>query len=534
MSLLFRYIDSKQILLSTLPVLKLSIRTAMLKAFKGVKFFSMPMSISEVGNGTDEVQLRHWSTDEASYAFMNDHGKIALRNGKKITHRFGQKVLCHEYRCWIPLCMRTSLWPTVNEQHTEVFCNGRKMGSLNSAEVLQAYFLHQDMLSEQQRSWLNLSDTTAIAHYRNGWIIQDRVHKADDSGEHFCRWIMHEHPDQPIYFILDPKSQDWQRLEREGFPLVAYRSKEHFMALGQARWLISSHVDRPVIDPMETKTLFGKPEYKVAFLQHGIIKEDLSGWLNQVNLDFMVTSTKSEYDSIIHGRYKFTEREIVLTGLPRHDALLRKSQTRKPGRTILVCPTWREHLRRTEAHISGLNPEEARGFQQSDYFLAWNEVTGSRSLANLAREPGYRFLFLTHPEIVRLLPLFKRSEAFMFLSWPELKSVQDLLANCAIALTDYSSIVFDVAFIGRPVAYYQFQETPDVFSSQRRHGYFSFDKDGMGPVLRSREALEDWLRNTIRHGCVREDPYNNRANAFFTFRDGKNCRRVYEAILARS
>jgi len=534
MGLVFRYIDTKHILLSKLPALELRTRIAMLKAFKGACFLSMPLTVADVRPDLEEAHLQHWCTDDTPYSLCNNKGQIAVPGAKGITHRFGSKVLCHEYRCWVPLREQDPLWPEVNGQRTDVFCRGKMLNSLTPLEVSQAYFLPRDMLPDQQRSWLNLSREPEAASYHDVWLLMDRVHKADDSAEHFCRWLMREHPEQPIRFVLDAKSLDWQRLEREGFPLVAYRGKEHLMALGQAKWLISSHVDLPVIDPMGIRTLFGTPSYKVAFLQHGIIMVDLSGWLNEVSLDCMVTSTRLEYDSIINGRYKFTDRELVLTGLPRHDALLRKSQARKPGRTILVCPTWREHLRRTEAHVPGLNPDEARIFQQSDYFRRWNEVTGSRSLAQLAKEHGYRFLFMPHPEIVRFLPLFNRSEAFLFMSWTDLKSVQDLVASCAMAVTDYSSIVFDVAYVGRPVGYYQFPETPDMYSSRRRQGYFSFDEDGMGPVLRTREALEDWLRETLRQGCARQEPYNSRADAFFTLRDGQNCRRTYEAIMERS
>lgn len=534
MGLLFRHIEAKQILLSTLPALSLRTRIAMLKAFKGAAFSATPFAVVDIDATGSEAQLQHWSTDEAVCRLQDTNGNVETARDKWIAHRFGSRVLCHEYRCWVPLRERDPVWPEVDGVRTGVLCRDRMLELLTPEDVRQAYYLPQDMLPEQQRAWLALSSTPGAASHRGAWVLMDRVHKADDSAEHFCRWLMNEHPEQPIHFVLDRKSQDWPRLEREGFPLVAYRSAEHFTALGQAAWLISSHVDLPVIDPMGTRTLFGTPGYKVAFLQHGIIKEDLSGWLNQVSLDCMITSTRQEHDSIINGRYKFTERELVLAGLPRHDALLSKSQARKPGRTILVCPTWREHLRRTEAHIPGLNPDEARNFQHSDYFRRWSEVTGSRTLARLAKEHGYRFLFLPHPEVARFLPLFKRSEAFMFLNWTELKSVQDLIANCAMAVTDYSSIVFDVAFIGRPVAYYQFPETPDMFSSQRRQGYYSFDEHGMGPVLRNPEALEDWLRDTLRHGCIRQEPFNSRADAFFTLRDGQNCRRVYEAILDRS
>jgi CDP-glycerol glycerophosphotransferase (TagB/SpsB family) len=91
-----------------------------------------------------------------------------------------------------------------------------------------------------------------------------------------------------------------------------------------------------------------------------------------------------------------------------------------------------------------------------------------------------------------------------------------------------------MGYIGRPVAYYQFPESPDFISTQVKPGYFSYEKHGLGPVLRTREALEEWINKIFQQGCVRQEPYNSRADAFFTLRDGHNCQRVYDAIISRS
>jgi CDP-glycerol glycerophosphotransferase (TagB/SpsB family) len=144
-------------------------------------------------------------------------------------------------------------------------------------------------------------------------------------------------------------------------------------------------------------------------------------------------------------------------------------------------------------------------------------------------------LFLPHPEVVRFLPMFPRSEAFTFLDWTGLKSVQDFLVSCAMAVTDYSSLAFEFAYLGRPVAYYQFPETPDIYSAHVwQRGYFDCESHGLGPVLRTAEDVEAWLNDMTRLGGLRQEPYESRAQAFFTLRDGQNCRRAYEAILARS
>ncbi|SDB48897.1 CDP-glycerol glycerophosphotransferase, TagB/SpsB family [Desulfonatronum thiosulfatophilum] len=534
MRLLFRHIEVRQILLSNLPVLELRTRIAMLKAFKGARFNFSPPVATDISADGREVQLSHWSTDEAIYRFCDCEHEISITWSKRIVHQLGGTVLSHEYRCWLPLSGCSDAWLEIDGQRTGIFCRDRIFDKFNADMLRQFFFLPMSALSAQQNTWLALGKAPEATVYDNCWILMDRVHKADDNAEHFCRWLREHYPKQPVYFVLDRKSKDWGRLEREGFPLLAYRSNEHFAALSRTQWLISSHVDLPVTDPMGTKALFGLPRYKIAFLQHGITKEDISGWLNEFNLDCIVTSTQQEYESMLIGRYKFSARELVLTGFPRHDTLLQKSQTRKPSRTILICPTWREHLRRTEAHLPGVNQGEVKAFQESDFFHHWNKVTSSRTLARITRNHGYRLLFLPHPEVVRFLHLFQRSEAFSFLSWTDVKSVQDLMVSSSMIVTDYSSIVFDMAYIGRPVAYYQFPEMPGPFSSRRTQGYFSYKEHGLGPVLNTLEALEEWLSETLSQGCVLQEPYISRADAFFTFCDGHNCRRIYDEILRRS
>ena len=68
---------------------------------------------------------------------------------------------------------------------------------------------------------------------------------------------------------------------------------------------------------------FTEPQWRFTFLQHGVIKDDLSRWLNYKKIDLFVTSTAPEHDSIAgdHTPYPFTTKETMLTGLPRFDRL---------------------------------------------------------------------------------------------------------------------------------------------------------------------------------------------------------------------
>lgn len=532
--LLFQDVDIRQILLSTNPALDIRTRIAMLHTFKKGTFLRMPFVIEEVAPEGREVQLIHWATEAPVYSLRDAKGQRDISWEKRIEHRYKGRILCHEYRCWVPIHEGETTQMEVNGKRTNIICRNNSLESLEKTKILRHFYLPQNQLTQQQKHIFAQISQINTDRFQGAWLMMDRVNKADDNAEHLCRWILKKHPEQPVFFVLNKRSTDWDRLEREGFPLLAYGSLDHFAALTKISWLLSSHVDQPVVDPLRTRKLFGIPPYKTAFLQHGITMADISRWLNSISLDCLITSAHPEHEALKNGTYKLTERELVLAGFPRHDALLEKVRSRKAGKVILICPTWREELMRKAVY--GLEPTQANKlFLQSDFYKKWNEVVSSSSLAKIARENSCRLIFLPHPETERFLPLFTPSEACSILRWTEVKSIQDLFANSAMAVTDYSSIVLDLGFIGVPVIYYQFNESPPYYTSQgRRPSYFDYKAMGMGPVVHTSEALEEWVRETFSQGCQRHPIYDERAYSFFHLRDGHNCHRVYEAIMARS
>ena len=59
----------------------------------------------------------------------------------------------------------------------------------------------------------------------------------------------------------------------------------------------------------------------------------------------------------------------------------------------------------------------------------------------------------------------------------ETQDVQKLLMDCALLVTDYSSVFFDVAFLRKPVVYYQFDEE-EFRKYHYQKGYFDFRDHG--------------------------------------------------------
>ena len=147
----------------------------------------------------------------------------------------------------------------------------------------------------------------------------------------------------------------------------------------------------------------------------------------------------------------------------------------------------------------------------------------------MAEQQGLRIVFAPHPNLAMYL------EDMDLPDWIETADVrqgisyQDLLARARVAITDYSSAVTEVAYLQRPLVYFQF-DPEEVFSGEHtiKNGYFSFERDGFGPVAANPDDVMARLQEAL---SGREDPvYAERRQAAFPFRDGGCCERVCTAI----
>ena len=187
-----------------------------------------------------------------------------------------------------------------------------------------------------------------VRRYHHAWVLMDRIHDAADSGEILFKHIRAAHPDINAWFVLEKDTADWKRLSSEGYDdrLVAHGSMEWRVLMSHALHLISSHADDAIVSPPAILE-FVHPRWKFHFLQHGVIKDDLSGWLNRKPIETFVTSTQGEYASIAgDSPYVFSSREVKLTGMPRFDRLHAVGQRFAPDQRdlVLVAPTWRSEL----------------------------------------------------------------------------------------------------------------------------------------------------------------------------------------------
>lgn len=366
----------------------------------------------------------------------------------------------------------------------------------------------------------------------DSWLVLDRTNQADDNGEHFYRWLMRNHPEQKCYFVLQKSSADWQRLEKEGFNLLDFGSTEHIRELKRCSKIISSHADGYV------QSFFKDYYYRskdIVFLQHGVIMNDLSPWLNGKPIDLMITSSRQEYDSIAGqgAPYYLTPKQVVLTGLPRHDRLLEKSReiNASAKRTLLVMPTWRADLTGalTQGQATGDNPL----FSDTQYAKSWSSFLSSDKLRQLMSEYSFEVVFYPHANSQPYLDAgaFEVPDYIQVHRSAEGNDMQAAFAGASMLVTDYSSVAFEMAYINRPTVYYQFDEDSFFAGSQvYAKGYFDYREDGFGPVVATEEELLLAVEKLAKNDFVASEVYRDRCAETFEYRDGKCCERVYEAV----
>lgn len=371
--------------------------------------------------------------------------------------------------------------------------------------------------------------------YENAWVLMDRIHDAGDSGEVLFRRIRNHHPEINAWFVIEEGTHDWKRLRREfGKRVVAHGSLEWMALMAHCTNLLSSHADVPLMSPRAILD-FTVPKWRFTFLQHGVIKDDLSSWLSRKEISLFVTSTAGELASIAgdNTAYPFTTKEVKLTGLPRFDRLHEIGQRFPAAKRdlLLITPTWREWL---VAHIAvdhqrrEANPK----ILESDFIQHWMELLKSPELEAAARRHGLQIGFLPHPNLQASLPLLNLPDHVLALNYDG-ADVQEYFARARVLVTDYSSIAFNAAYLNRPVVYFQFDaELVKKGGHVGRPGYFSYERDGFGPVTESAAAAVSAIRAALDAGPDPQAEYQARIDAAFAERDGQCSERVIAAVRA--
>lgn len=351
---------------------------------------------------------------------------------------------------------------------------------------------------------------------------------AQDNGFYFFKHCMdndmEKQMNRSIYFVIDKKQPDYEeRLLPYQDHVIQFMSLKHMVYILAARLLISSdskahayawRAKESIILP---RVQHGK---KLVFLQHGVIAlkrvEFYSKGTNAVSL--FVTSNQREHDIIVD-EMAYAPEDVIITGLARWDVLKDKPIEEKH---ILVMPTWRNWLEEVSDAV----------FMASDYYRNYMALLNDPRLAQLLEREDLYLDFYIHPKFREYLSNFSisagdRVRLIPFGSEP----LNELMMECRMLITDYSSVCWDVYYQGKPVLFYQF----DVDKYNETTGsYIDMETELFGDRVMTAEELLAQIEAYARNGFKLPEVYAEMRPRMYAYLDHNNSQRTCEEIMKRN
>ena len=365
-----------------------------------------------------------------------------------------------------------------------------------------------------------------LTHRKPLWIMSDRSHLARDNAAALFGYLMKNGAGAKydIRFLLEENSADFEKMKAIG-RVLKFGTKKHHVMQAAASMVISSHADLWVLNPYgkELKYFRDLMDFRFAFIQHGIIMNDLSTWLHRYNknISLFVTSTKPETESIASVRYGYDSSTVRMTGLARYDA--REDLSEK---TVIIAPTWRKEIGGTGE--GGSRRTYREDFASSDYCRFFNSLINDERLLKAMKTNGYTGTFCVHPAHDAQAKDFKGNE-IISVRYEE-NDYADMICRGAALITDYSSLAFDFAYLNKPVIYAQFDFDAFYDSQFYEPGYYSYTEDGFGPVCYDYESTVDRMIELIESNCTQPAMYADRVSKIFAYTDRSNCERIYKEL----
>ena len=346
---------------------------------------------------------------------------------------------------------------------------------------------------------------------KNIWLMGERKDTAQDNTYHLFKYIKENKKDINVKYVITKDSKDLAKIKSYG-DIIWFNSIRHTLYLLTCKFTINSYVEKANMYTQEYIDIIKYyPEFvrnKKVFLQHGVIGVSRVNHVlhkNKVDYDYFVVSSKFEKEHILE-EFGYSENEVIITGLPRWDNLNNKAKKNK----ILLMPTWRSWIKSEEELL------------ESNYFKTYIEFINNDKLHKVLEENGYELTFYPHYQTQKLLNKINinLNKNIKIVKQGE-KSVQELINENFILITDYSTVAFDFAYTNKPVIFYQF-DYDEFYSKHYNQGPINHKKDLFGVQAKSLDEIFDLLDREVNVNM------NNRSKYIL---DSKNhCSNVYNII----
>lgn len=310
--------------------------------------------------------------------------------------------------------------------------------------------------------------------------------------------------------------------------LIEFGSDRHRLLYLSAEMILTAFFGRGPISPFgsddEEIYFYDIEHFKVIYLQHGVLHASLLTQNSAENMraDKIVVSSGFEVENYT-GKYHYRPDQLIDVGMARYDFIDKNKEAKN---RILYAPSWRNYLApNTSTSSWELNLSR---FVKSEYYLNTKAFLESERLNSLLEEKDMYLELKLHPIIAN-----EASKVFDFATDRIVLAESDVnIEDYKMFITDFSSFVFDYAYLNRPIMYF----VPDYNCFKAGLGHYReldlpFEK-AFGPLAVTPEKAVDEIAKIFSVNFVPEDIYGQRMENFFVPMDDKNCReKLYNYII---
>ncbi|WP_339283206.1 CDP-glycerol glycerophosphotransferase family protein [Oceanobacillus sp. FSL K6-3682] len=344
------------------------------------------------------------------------------------------------------------------------------------------------------------------------WLIGERYNTAQDNGIALFRWLR-KNTSVDAYYVIEEDAEDYRMLEDKEH-VLHFGSKEHFEIASRAKVLLGTHDLENLLPYKPAQGFFNYEDTIKVFLQHGVlgrkpVEYDRKNYELPFDL-FIVSSDPEKYD-VVMNKMGYNEEEVAVTGLARFDNLPKENNSRD----ILLMPTWRDWIHTDEQ------------FLKSQYYNYYNNLINNERLQEILEEYNVNLNFYPH---YRAQDFFAQdingeSSRTKFIRLGS-KTVQQLLIDHALLITDFSSVSFDFTLMNKPVIYYHF----DVNRFFKRGILRPVEETFLGKIARNEADLVDMIEESIENHFKN---FDIDVDSIIKYQDHHNCQRIYQAVLSK-
>lgn len=367
--------------------------------------------------------------------------------------------------------------------------------------------------------------TRPLAPPRPVWLVGERPETARDNGRALFAHLRTTRPDASVYYVITEDSPMRDAVEPLG-NVVTHSSWQHWLLMLHADVLANAYSIKHMLPASWHPGAYMRQcAWRIGavrvYLKHGVHLSPYA--VKRANGGYDLIAAVGEQEAEALCATSGYGDQVAVTGLARYDSLVPPEE---PSRTILFMPTWRRYL--VPTLFSG-STETKVSYDGSTYQRFMSDFLGSERLARALETHDLRMQVVPHYNLRDLLRTEDVASDRVEVLDAATADIPRLLRTCDLLVTDYSSVQFDVAYVGTPVVYCQF-DADEYSDGHSAFSWFDPERDSFGPVTRDVDSTVAEISRYADGGFVREPEYDAKVGAVFAHRDQANAARLVTAI----